>query len=163
MGGKTEEKKLGLQMKASFFNLTWLKSCKPLALPDLSAKAPELMKLRLRRHWTTWFLCQLHLPQLIQERHSDTLGTHLGKSKPQTVFHKEEPRKGFHLHIFNLVVLVQYFKENFLFLSRANPYTYPFHPFTNCIWSCCRTDVHHSHDPGVHIFAGKVRSPFAWV
>lgn len=80
-----------------------------LALIDLSAKPPELMKLRLQRHQTAWFLCQLHLPQLIQERRADRTGAYLGRSKPQTVFHKEEPRRGFHLRLFNLVFLVQYF------------------------------------------------------
>lgn len=86
------------------------------------------MKLRLPRQQTGWFLCQLCPPQVIQESHSDVPGAQLGRSKPQTVFHKEEPRKGFHLHLFNIVFLVQYLSRIFSVSFQNKSVPIPFLP-----------------------------------
>lgn len=73
--------------------------------------------------------------------------------------------KLFHLIVFRVFFPFQYLGRIFsvfFFFSRANPYPHPFHTFTNRIWGRRWADVHHSHDPGVHIFAGKINSSWSW-
>lgn len=75
---------------------------------------PELAKLRLFRKHAAWFLCQFWPALSFRRSGSEGHGVHLGKWKPQTVFHKKESRKAFSPDYFKFSFLCLVFKQNFL-------------------------------------------------